>query len=190
MSEPSVTQLLIRAREGDPGALPELIGALQNELRRLASAQMRQERRGHTLQTTALVNEAYVRLCGQTQVEWEDRQHFLAAAAQAMRRVLLQHARDRGRQKRGGGWDRIPVNDGVIQISEPGFDVLALDEALEKLEALDPSRVRLVELRFFAGLTVEEAAEVLGRSPATVKREWQVARGWLYREMQEGEESP
>lgn len=185
MSDSSVTELLVLARDGDRTAVSQLVSVLQEELKRLASAQMRHERRGHTLQTTALVNEAYMRLVDQNDAHWENRRHFLAAAAQAMRRVLLQHARDRGRQKRGGGWNRIPADDAGFQISEPNVDVLALDEALEKLQAFDPAKVRLVELRYFAGLTIDEAAEVLGRSPATLKREWQVARAWLFRELQE-----
>lgn len=183
MSDSSVTELLAIARDGNEAALPQLVDTLQAELRRLASAQMRRERRGHTLQTTALVNEAFLKLVDQSDPQWQDRRHFLAAAAQAMRRILLQHARDRGRQKRGGDWGRVPVDDGFLQISEPDVDLLALDEALGKLHALDPAKVRLVELRYFAGLTIEEAAEVLGQSPATLKREWQVARAWLYREM-------
>ncbi|MCG8409226.1 MAG: sigma-70 family RNA polymerase sigma factor [Phycisphaerales bacterium] len=187
MSEPPVTELLALARDGDRTAVSRLVSVLHDELRQLASAQMRHEREGHTLQTTALVNEAYIRLVDQNHSDWENRRHFLAAAAQAMRRILLQHARDRGRQKRGGGWKRVPDIDGALQIPEPNVDVLALDEALEKLQTIDPEKVRLVELRYFAGLTIEEAAKVLGVSPATLKRDWQVARAWLFRELQEEE---
>ena len=183
MSEPPVTELLALARDGDRTAVSRLVSVLHDELRQLASAQMRHEREGHTLQTTALVNEAYIRLVDQNHSDWENRRHFLAAAAQAMRRILLQHARDRGRQKRGGGWKRVPDIDGALQIPEPNVDVLALDEALEKLQTIDPEKVRLVELRYFAGLTIEEAAKVLGVSPATLKRDWQVARAWLFREL-------
>lgn len=183
MSDFDVTQLIARARGGDATALPELVAALQDELRQMASAHMRRERPDHTLQTTALINEAYLRLVGQDPSDWENRRYFLAAAAQAMRRVLLHHARDRGRQKRGGQWQRLPLGDDALEIDEPDVDLLALEEALEKLSKIDADKVRLVELRFFASMTIEEAAQVLGASPATVKRDWQVARAWLFREL-------
>ena len=182
-----VVALFERWRAGDAEADALLTPTLYAELRQLAGGYLRYERTGHTLQPTALVNEAYIRLVDRSHSDWENRRHFLAAAAQAMRRVLLQHARDRGRQKRGGGWKRSPDIDGVIQIPEPNVDVLALDDALEKLQAIDPEKVRLVELRYFAGLTIEEAAKVLGVSSATLKRDWQVARAWLFRELQEEE---
>ncbi|HPF37754.1 MAG TPA: sigma-70 family RNA polymerase sigma factor [Phycisphaerae bacterium] len=187
MSDADVNQILMRARRGDPAALPELIVTLQDELRRMASAHMRHERDDHTLQTTALVNEAYLRLVDHDASDWDNRRFFLAAAAQAMRRVLVHHARDRGRKKRGGNWRRTQLDDALLQLSAPGFDVFALDDALERLAAFDPDKVRIVELRFFSGLTIDETAQVLGSSPATVKRDWQVARAWLYRELNAGE---
>ncbi|MCB9855100.1 MAG: RNA polymerase subunit sigma-70 [Phycisphaerales bacterium] len=187
MSDTHVTQLIERARIGDRTALPELVDALQFELRQMASAHMRRERSDHTLQTTALINEAYLRLVRQDPADWECRRYFLAAAAQAMRRVLLHHARDRSRQKRGGDWGRVPWGDGFLEFAEPSVDLLALEEALERLEQFDPDKVRLVEMRFFAGMTVEEVAAAMHSSTATVKREWAIARAWLYRELHDGE---
>lgn len=193
MPDSPVTALLARARDGDASALPGLVDLLQDELRRLASAHMRRERRDHTLQTTALVNEVCLRLLGRPDdqpAQWQDRRHFLRAAAQAMRRILLQHARDRRRLKRGGDRRREPLDEPALQISEPDVDLLALNDALDRLAALDPAKVQLVELRYFAGLTLEEAADVQGVSLATLKREWQVARAWLYREMRPDGEPP
>lgn len=187
LSGRSVTALLELARSGDREALPQLVAALNNELRNLAGAYMRRERKGHTLQTTALVNEAFLKLVDQTHAQWQDRRHFFAAAAQAMRRILLQYARDHGRQKRGGGRQKIQFSDDLVQISEPDIDLLALDEAMKELEAFDQQKAKLVELRYFAGLTIQEAAEILEISQATLKREWQVAKAWLYRKMNQGD---
>jgi len=147
---------------------------------------MRQERSGHTLQATALVNEAYLRLAGDQQLEWRDRAHFFAVCAQVMRHILIDHARSRGREKRGGGAIQVSLNDALVVADDQIADILSLDEALSALERMDPQKARLVELRYFAGLTVEETAEVLNSSPRTVRREWRRARAWLYRMMSEG----
>ena len=164
-----VTQLLVRWREGDRRALDELMPLVYDELRRLASHYMRGERPGHTLQTSALVNEAYLRLAAHEEMQWQDRAHFLAVAAQVMRRVLVDHARRRGNQKRGG--DALKV---------------ALDDALARLAELAPRKSQLVELRFFGGLSIEEAAEVLGVSPGTVMRDWTFTKAWLRKEIAGG----
>ncbi|HSL21938.1 MAG TPA: sigma-70 family RNA polymerase sigma factor [Vicinamibacterales bacterium] len=153
------------------------------ELRRVAAAYLRRERPGQTLQPTALVNEAYVRLAGQ-HPRFQNRAHFCAIAANAMRQILVERARARGAQKRGGGAPRITLNEQLAASPEPPVDLQALDEALTRLAALDAQQARIVELRFFGGLSVEETAEALGVSPATVKRHWAVARAWLARELQ------
>jgi RNA polymerase sigma factor (TIGR02999 family) len=152
------------------------------ELRRLAHHYMRGEREAHTLQTTALVNEAYLRLAGIDGLQWRDRAHFFAMAATLMRRVLVDHARQRGRDKRGAGVSVTSLDDHAIAAT-PAVDVVALDEALERLAAVDPQQSRVVELRFFAGLSVQETAEALGISAATVKRDWSTAKLWLYNEL-------
>jgi RNA polymerase sigma factor (TIGR02999 family) len=150
-----------------------------DDLRRLAHHYMRGERPGHTLQTTALVNEVYLRLAGVDALRWQDRAHFFAMAATLMRRVLVDHARQRGREKRGAGLQVTSLADNAIA-PQPSVDIVALDDVLERLAAVDPQQGRVVELRFFAGLSVEETAEVLGISPATVKRDWATAKLWLY----------
>ncbi len=168
---------------GDAAA--SLFSLVYDELHRLAAAALRNERRDHTLQPTALVHEAYLRLAGEPDGRWESRAHFLAVAAQAMRRILVDHARGRNALKRGSGWRAEPI-DGLDLPTLPGdepIDLLALDEALARLAALDPRQAQVVELRFFGGLTVEETAAVTGLSDRTVKREWQMARAWLRREM-------
>ena len=185
-SPQDVTQLLAAWGEGDRSALDKLLPLVHAELRRIAQRQMRQERPGHTLQATALVNEAYLRLAGDQQLEWRDRAHFFAVCAQVMRHILIDHARSRGREKRGGGAVQVSLNDALIVADDQIADILALDEALSALERMDPQKARLVELRYFAGLTVEETAEVLNSSPRTVRREWRRARAWLYRMMSEG----
>lgn len=180
-----VTQLLAQMSSGQAGARAALFDLLYAELRRLAAAAMRRERRDHTLQPTALVHEAYVRLTGPGGV-FENRSHFLAVAATAMRRVLVDHARARHRQKRGGVSARLDVEDLDSlprEDTEPVIDLLALDDALSRLDALDPRQGQIVELRFFGGLTVEETAAVVGVSERTVKREWQISRAWLSREL-------
>lgn len=159
---------------------------VEAELRRLARAYMGRERRGHTLQTTALVNEAFLRLTGARQVRWQDRAHFLGISARLMRRVLVDHARARGYRKRGGGVQRVTLHEGLVASTDPALDVLALDRALDALAAVDARKSRVIELRFFGGLSVEETAEVLHVSSDTVKRDWRLAKLWLLREL-EGE---
>ena len=175
-----VTVLLRRWSAGDAGALDSLLPAVQDELRRLARSYMRRERDGHTLEPTALVNEAYLRLVDQRDVRWASRGHFFAIAAQAMRRVLVDHARGHVAAKRGGGAERVTLSGMAdAQPERSGIDVLWLNEALERLAKLDARQAQVVELRYFAGMSVEEVAEVLEISPATVKREWATARLWL-----------
>lgn len=181
-----VTQLLDEARAGKAEALNRLLPLVYTELRRVAAAYMRRERESQTLQATALVHEAYLRLMGEQKVAWQNRAHFCAIAAQSMREILVERARARHAQKRGGHWHRITLTDARLGSDPPPLDVLSLDEALTRLAAFDPARARLVELRFFGGLTIEETAEALGQSPATVKRGWALARAWLKREL-EGE---
>lgn len=184
-SRPDVTQLLQAWRGGDPSAGERLLPAIYAELHQQAARAMRREAGEHTLQATALVNEAYLRLVDQNRVEWRNRAHFFGVAAQLMRRILVDHARGKLAEKRGGGVQRLTLNDadGVAAGEEGDVDVLALHEALEGLAALDPQQARVVELRYFSGLNIDETAEALGISPATVKREWAVARAWLRREL-------
>jgi RNA polymerase sigma-70 factor, ECF subfamily len=155
-----------------------------NELRRLAAAYMRRERPGQTLQATALVHEAYLRLAG-AGTPWHDKRHFVGIAARSMRQILVERARARGAQKRWAGLDRVSLSDTLAVAAEQETMLPALDEALDRLERIDPEQARIVELRFFAGLTIEEAADALGISPATLKRRWSLARAWLYRELSE-----
>lgn len=178
-----VTQLLSDARQGAPGAHDQLFSIVYTELRRIAANYMRRERADHTLQATALVHEAYMQLVDQTRVNWQSRAHFFGVAAQLMRRILVDHARNQGAQKRGGNAQVLSIEDniGIASIPEVAFD--ELDEALNRLEALDAGQAKLVELRFFGGLTVEEAAEVMGISTATVEREWRMARAWLHQQL-------
>ena len=181
-----MTDLLRAWADGDDGALERLTPLVEAELRRLARGYMRRERRGHTLQTTALVNEAYLRLTDARQVRWQDRAHFLGISARLMRRVLVDHARTHGSLKRGGGVHHVTLDDRVQAVGEPGPDLVALDRAMDALAAADARKCRVVELRYFGGLSVEETAEVLGVSPDTVKRDWRLAKLWLLREL-EGE---
>ena len=183
-----ITQLLVRWREGDQRALDELMPLVYDELRRLAAHYMRGERPGHTLQTSALVNEAYLRLAGQEEIEWQSRAHFFAIAAQAMRRILVDHARRRGGQKRGGGAHKVALDEALIVSADRAAEVVALDDALARLAEVDPRKSRAVELRFFGGLSVEETAEVLNVSPGTVMREWTFTKAWLKREINGGRE--
>jgi RNA polymerase sigma factor (TIGR02999 family) len=182
-SPQQVTDLLERARAGDDKAVERLMPLVYDELRRLARKYIAQERPGQTLQATALVHEAYLRLLKDRQQPWQNRAHFMAIAATSMRQILIERARARDTFKRGG--DRVRVTLDERLAGEPGadVDVLALDEALERLSGFDPQGARIVELRFFGGLTVEEAADVLGVSPATVKRGWSSAKAWLRREL-------
>ena len=177
-----VSRLLLAWREGDEQALARLIPLVYDELHALARRHLRDERPDHTLQTTALIHEAYLRLCG-ADVAWEGRVHFLAVAAQTMRRILVDHARGRGRAKRGGGDAPITLDDALVASPDRPDALLALDEALERLSALDERKGRAVELHYFGGLTYDETAEALGVSAATVDRELRVAKAWLYREL-------
>jgi RNA polymerase sigma factor (TIGR02999 family) len=178
-----VSQLLVDWGNGDKAALDKLMPLVYDELRRLARYYMRRERAGQTLQTTALVNEAYLRLVDQRNVRWQNRAHFFAIAAQLMRRILVDGARKRYNSKRGGDLHKVSL-DGVALVSgERDADLIALDDALVDLEAMDSRKSKIVELRFFGGLNIEEAAEALSISPATVQREWSVAKAWLYRQI-------
>ena len=181
-----ITRILHEWKQGDRSALDKLVPIIYEELRLIASRQLAHEWRHDRLQTTAVVNEAYVKLFGQREVDWQNRGHFFAIAAQVMRRLLVDHARHGLRERHGGAAIHVQLDDAVATPSEAPLDVvdaLAIDAALKKLEALDPDQGRVVELRFFGGLTVEETATVLGISPATVKREWALAKAWLYREL-------
>jgi len=173
-----VTKLLLQWRRGDESALHRLIPIVHQELKRLARQFLRRERAGHTLQTSALVNELYLRLIRSSRVQWQDRAHFFAIAAQLMRRVLVDDARKRRNQKRGGDLTRVTLDES-ISAREPDVDLLAVDDALARLAEVAPGKARLVELRFFGGLTVEETSAVLGISTDAVKREWRTARSWL-----------
>jgi RNA polymerase sigma factor (TIGR02999 family) len=178
-----VTQMLVDWGNGDKTALDRLMPLVYDELRRLARHYMRRERAGHTLQTTALVNEAYMRLVDQRDVRWQNRAHFFAIAAQLMRRILVDQARKRHNTKRGGDLRKVSLDEAALVAEERGADVIALDEALKELEAIDERKSKVVELRFFGGLNIEETAEVMAISPATVQREWSMAKAWLYREI-------
>ncbi len=183
-SSPStVSRLIASVRNGDADAAAALMPLLYDELHRLALYYMRNERPGHTLQATALVNEAYLKLVDQSEANWENRAQFIAVAAQVMRRVLIDHARARKAAKRGGLQQKIPLEDVVLAAEGQPDDLIALDAALDRLAKIDERQSRIVELRYFGGLTVEQAADVLGISPKTVKRDWAVARAWLHREL-------
>jgi RNA polymerase sigma-70 factor (ECF subfamily) len=179
-----ITELLIAWSDGRSEALDALMPKVYADLRRVAAGYMRREAAGHPLQPTALVHEAYVRLVDQKHVQWRNRAHFFGVAANLMRRILVDHARRRRADKRGGDWERVTlVGDEAAIDSHKEIDVLALHEALERLAAFDPQQERIVELRYFGGLTIEEAAEVLGISAATVVREWTIAKAWLRADM-------
>lgn len=182
-STPSVTQLLQAWRAGDKAALDQLLPLVQDELHRLAKRLMSRERQGHTWQTTELVNEAYLQLVNQQQVEWQDRAHFFAVAAQVMRHLLVDHARARQQVKHGGGAQRLSLDEVALVAPDRSAELLALDDALDRLADFDQQKSRIVELRYFGGLTVEEIAEVLGIAAITVKREWARAKLWLYKEL-------
>jgi RNA polymerase sigma factor (TIGR02999 family) len=182
-SSAQVSKLLDDWGQGDQGALEALIPLVYDELRRLARRYLRRERPDHTLQSAALVHEAYLRMVQQEPLQWQNRAHFFGVAAQMMRHILVDHARGRLAAKRGAGAPRLELDDQIALAQKREVDLVALDDALNQLAALDPQQARLVELRFFGGLSIEEASIVLGISPATVKREWAVARAWLQREM-------
>jgi RNA polymerase sigma-70 factor (ECF subfamily) len=181
-----VTELLAAWSAGDESARDSLMPLVYDELRRLARRQMRRERPGHTLQTTALVNEAYLRMAGQHQIEWQTRAHFFAMAAAMMRRILVDHARRRQYAKRGGGAARCSLDDVAAVAVERSAEIVAVDEALTRLSAIDERGCRIVEMRYFGGLTVEEIGSVLHISAATVKRDWTAAKGWLAHELRNG----
>lgn len=179
----NITHILKEWSDGDPQALDRLTPLVYEELRHQATRYLRRERPGHTLQTTALIHEAYLRLVEAKDVNWQSRAHFFAIAANLMRRVLVDHARRRDAEKRGGPDIRLTLDERVAAAGETGLDLLAIDEALNRLALIDSQQARVVELRFFSGLTVEETATALGVSPKTVKRDWSVARAWLRREI-------
>ena len=183
LSQRQVTQLLLDWSGGDNDALNRLMPLVYQELKRMARYYMRRERPDHTLQTSALVNEAYIRLVDYKKMRWQDRAHFFAVAAQAMRRILVEHARGRTRAKRGGDARKVSLDEAATLADEKAADIVALDLALNSLAEFDPRKSQIVELRYFGGLNIEETAEVIGVSPATVKREWNTARIWLHREI-------
>jgi RNA polymerase sigma factor (TIGR02999 family) len=178
--------LLIDWSNGNQSAFDKLMPLIDEELRRLAHRYMSRERAGHTLQTTALVNEAFVRLVNRKNVNWQNRAHFFGLAAQLMRTILVDHARSHACAKRGGGAFKLELDDALVVSQKKAAEVIALNDALNELVRLDPQQSRIVELRFFGGLTVEETAEVLHLSPATIKREWSTAKAWLYHELSKG----
>ena len=184
-----VTRLLQAWSDGDETALERLVPLIEDELRRLARAYMARERKGHTLQATALVNEVFLRFPVAGRLRWQDRAHFIGVAARLMRRVLIDHARVRGRRKRGGGVERVTLDEEALTAREPSVDVVAVDRALEAFARIDPRKSQVVELRFFGGLSLEEIADVLHVSVETVKRDWRLARLWLSRALQ-GEAQP
>ncbi|MGH9661592.1 MAG: sigma-70 family RNA polymerase sigma factor [Bryobacteraceae bacterium] len=183
----NVTQLLKAWSQGDMAALEKLTPLVYDELRRLAHRYMGRERAGHTLQATALVNEAYLRLVDASSVQWENRTHFFAVSAQVMRRILVDFARSRNYQKRGGGARDVSLDEALVVSLDRASEMVALDDALSALSAVDARKARVVELRFFGGLSVEETAQVLGVSVETVQRDWKLAKVWLLRELQRGE---
>ncbi|MGZ8845340.1 MAG: sigma-70 family RNA polymerase sigma factor [Pyrinomonadaceae bacterium] len=185
-SHADITALLVDWGNGDRAALDKLLPLVERELHRLAHSYMRREDPDHTLQTTALINETYLRLVDQRKVAWQNRAHFFGIAAQIMRRILLNYARDQNRQKRGGKAVHVSLSEAMIMPAEKDRELIALNDALTRLEALDERKSKVVELRYFGGLSVEEAAEVLEVSPITVMRDWQFAKAWLAREMQNG----
>lgn len=181
-----ITDLLMAWRDGDESALEQLVPLVHAELRRLARRHMRGERGGHTLQTTALVNEAYLRLIDLSRVRWQDRGHFFAMASRLMRRILVDHARTRRMQKRGGGLRPVPLDEAFAVAVERGADVVAIDDALEALAAVDTRKAQVVEMRYYGGLSVAETALALSVSVETVARDWRIAKMWLLRELQAG----
>jgi len=175
-----ITELLVAWSDGNQAALDSLYPLVYQELRRLARSYMRRENKGHTLQTTALINEAYVRMVDQRNVHWQNRSHFFAISAQIMRRILVDHARRYGYAKRGGGAQKVSLDEGMIVAKERSEEVVLLDEALEQLARIDPRRSQVVELRYFAGLNNQEISEILKISENTVMRDWNLARAWLH----------
>jgi RNA polymerase sigma factor (TIGR02999 family) len=184
-----VSELLANWNNGDAEAREALMPLVYNELRKLAASHLRRERSDHTLQPTALVHEVYLRLADQKNVRWQDKTHFFGAAAQLMRRILVDHARSHTADKRGSGLPKVSLNEAIAMSRERPAELLALDESLTQLASTDPQQSRIVELRVFGGLTIEQTAEILGISPATVKRDWTLAKAWLLREIHKAEPS-
>lgn len=184
-----ITQLLLAWKDGDERAAEQLIPLVETELRRIARAQMRRERDNHTLQTTALINEAYVKLVAATGIEWQNRAQFFGISATIMRRVLVNYARDRAADKRGGAKEHVNIDDAIIFSPEKSKALIDLDEALKRLETFDPVKSRVVEMRYFAGLTLEETAQALDIAPSTVSLHWRMARAWLQDELNGGGEN-
>jgi len=183
-SAPRITELLYEWGDGNAQAMDELLPLIYDDLRRRAAGYLRDERPNHTLQTTALVHEAFLKLADQRRVEWKNRGHFFAIAAQAMRRILVDHAKNRHRAKRGGSAEDLPLEEALLLAAgENGIDIAALDEAMSRLSEFDPQQEKLVELRYFGGLSLDETAKELNISRATAAREWQVAKAWLHREL-------
>jgi RNA polymerase sigma factor (TIGR02999 family) len=184
VSPPLVTGLLRKWRDGDGSALDQLLPLVHDTLHRLAHRYVNRERRGHTLQTTALVNEAFMRLVGQQEMDWESRAHFFAVSAQVMRHILVDYARQRASRKRGGEFQHITLDGEAAEFAERSAELIALDDALETLAKVNPRGSKVVELRYFGGMNNTEAAEVLRISETTVERDWRLAKAWLYRELQ------
>ena len=184
-SGPVVAELLAQARSGNRAALDELMPVVYRELRRLARRHLLRQSPGHTMQTADLVNEAYLKLANVQRMDWKDRFHFLSVASRAMRFVLVDHARKRGYAKRGGNAVKVSLDEALIVSEQRGAELLAIDEALSRLAVLDPRKSQIVELRYFGGLSIDEAANVLAISPVTVNREWAKARAWLYDELRQ-----
>lgn len=184
-SPADLTALLVKWSGGDKQALDELMPLVYKELRRIADSFFRRERADHTLQPTALINEAYLRLIDEKNITWQSRAHFIGVAAQLMRFILIDHARARGSAKRGGSSQKVSLDEAVVFFAQKDLDLISLDEALKKLEAIDPQQSRVVELRFFGGLSIEETAVAMDISPATVKREWAMAKAWLHKKLSE-----
>lgn len=183
MASEKVTQLLSELSGGNRAVVDELAPMIYQELKRIAGAQLRRERPGHTLQATALVHEAYLKLVDQHEVTWQNRAHFFGIASQIMRRILMDYAKSAKREKRGGGAHKTSLDEALVVAEDRASDLVQIDEALSRLEELDPRQAKVVELRFFGGLSVEETAVALGVSAPTVKREWAMARAWLHREL-------
>jgi RNA polymerase sigma-70 factor, ECF subfamily len=190
MASQDVTQLLMQWTGGDAAALDQLLPLVYDELRRLAASYLRRERSDHTLQSTALVHEAYLRLVDQRETQYQNRAHFFAVASQMIRRILVDHARGHMRDKRGGGAPKLSIDEALAVPGENNLDLVALDDALHTLAELDPRQSRVVEMRFFGGLSIEETAEALEVSPATIKREWTTAKAWLFRQLSAGSSDP
>jgi RNA polymerase sigma-70 factor (ECF subfamily) len=183
MTPGEVTRLLLELKQGNKEAEGNLIPLVYNELRRIAAIHLRREAPNHSLQPTALVHEAYLRLIGLKEIDWQSRSHFFAVSATVMRRILVDHARAGNARKRGNGWDAVSLNEAILPSPQRAPEILALDEALNRLASLDERQSKIVELRFFAGMNEEEAGNVLGISARTVKRDWRIAKAWLFKEL-------